>query len=90
MIYGRCSKILNAICLPKGPRQTVQTQIRLLLKKQSDEGLSLFAILTSILWIAAMITNILNVSKEVFKTLEHLLYIKIMTYIFKWHKWLMT
>ena len=44
-----CSKILNASCLPKWPRQTVQnkirlllqvqTNIRLLLKKQSDIGL---------------------------------------------------
>ena len=30
---------LNASCLPKRPRQTGQTQIRLLLKKQSDQGL---------------------------------------------------
>ena len=37
---GKCSKILNAICLPKRPRKTVQTQIRLLLKNQSDQGLS--------------------------------------------------
>ena len=33
------SKISNTSCLPKRPRQTVQTQIRLLLKKQSDQGL---------------------------------------------------
>ena len=38
-IYYICSKILNTSCLPKRPRQTVQTQIRLLLKKQSDQGL---------------------------------------------------
>ena len=31
--------VLNANCLPKRPRQTVQTQIRLLLRKQSDQGL---------------------------------------------------
>ena len=37
--YGKCSKISNTSCLPKRPRQTVQTQIRLLLKKQSDQGL---------------------------------------------------
>ena len=30
-MYGRCSKILNASCLPKSHRQTVQTKIRLLL-----------------------------------------------------------
>ena len=29
-IYGRCSKISNTSSLPKNPRQTVQTQIRLL------------------------------------------------------------
>ena len=47
--YGECSKISNTSCLPKfkRPRQTVQTQIRLLLQKSS--GSSLFAILTSIL-----------------------------------------
>ena len=33
------SKISNTSCLPKKPRQTAQTQIRLLLKKQSDQGL---------------------------------------------------
>ena len=38
-IYGRCSKIFNTSCLPKRPKRTVQTQIRLLLKKQSDQGL---------------------------------------------------
>ena len=35
--YGKCSKISNTCCLPKSSRQTVQTQIRLLLK--SDQGL---------------------------------------------------
>ena len=33
------SKISNTSYLLKGPRQTGQTQIRLLLKKQSDQGL---------------------------------------------------
>ena len=37
--YGKCSKIINTSCLTKRPRQTVQTQIRLLLKKQSDLGI---------------------------------------------------
>ena len=37
--YGKCSKMSKSSCLPKRPRQTVQTQIRLLLKKQSDQGL---------------------------------------------------
>ena len=32
-------KIFNTCCLQKRPVQTVQTQIRLLLKKQSDQGL---------------------------------------------------
>ena len=36
--YGKCSKILNTSSLPKRSRQTGQTQIRLLLKKQSDQG----------------------------------------------------
>ena len=33
------SKNLNTIYLPKRNRQTVQTQIRLLQKKQSDQGI---------------------------------------------------
>ena len=40
--YGKCSKILNASCLLKRTRQTVQTQIRLPLQKQSDQGLLCF------------------------------------------------
>ena len=39
LMYGKCSKISNTSHLPKKPSQTVQTQIRLLLKKQSDQGL---------------------------------------------------
>ena len=35
----KCSKISNNNCLLKGPRQAVQAQIRLPLKKQSDQGL---------------------------------------------------
>ena len=37
--YGKSSKILNTSWLQKRSRQTVQTKIRLLLKKQSDQGL---------------------------------------------------
>ena len=37
--YDKCSKVLKTNCLPKRTRQTVQTQIRLLPKKQSDQGL---------------------------------------------------
>ena len=37
--FGKSSKISHTSCLPKRPRQTAQTQIRLLLKKQSDQGL---------------------------------------------------
>ena len=37
--YGKCSKISNTSSLPKRDRQKVQTQIRLLLKKPSDQGL---------------------------------------------------
>ena len=47
--YGKCSNFSDTSCLLKRSRQTVQTQIRLLRKKQSDRGSSLFAILTSIL-----------------------------------------
>ena len=35
----KCFKISVTKCLPKRPRQTGQTQIRLLLMKQSDQGL---------------------------------------------------
>ena len=38
-MYIKCSKISNTNHLPKRSRQTGQTQIRLLLKKQSDQGL---------------------------------------------------
>ena len=38
-IDGCCSKILITNCLPERLRQTAQTLIRLLLKKQSDRGL---------------------------------------------------
>ena len=37
--YGKCSKISYTSYLPKRPRQIGQTKIRLLLKKQSDQGL---------------------------------------------------
>ena len=37
--YRKFSKISNTSCLPKRPRQTVQTQIRLLFQKQSDQSL---------------------------------------------------
>ena len=37
--YGKCSKISNTSSLPKQPRQTAQTLIRLLPEKQSDQGL---------------------------------------------------
>ena len=38
IIYAKYSKLLSTHCLPKRSRQTVQTQIRLLLRKQSDLG----------------------------------------------------
>ena len=40
--YDKCSKISNTRCRQEQPRHTGQTQIRLLLKKQSDKGSSLF------------------------------------------------
>ena len=39
MAYSKCSKILNYSYLSKRHRQTVQTHLRLHLKKQSDLGL---------------------------------------------------
>ena len=47
--YDKVSKISNSSCQLNRPEQTAQTQIRLLLKKQTDQGLCYFAILTSIL-----------------------------------------
>ena len=41
--YGICSKISNISCLYSRPRQTVQSQIRLLLKKQSNQGLHCYS-----------------------------------------------
>ena len=37
--YSRCSKILNTSWQVKRSRQTVQTEIRLVLKKKSNLGL---------------------------------------------------
>ena len=57
-------------------KQTAQNQIRQHLKKQSDQGLDQFAILTSTLWIPAMKTKILfdnrKKKRKVFEILEHL------------------
>ena len=39
IVNSKCSKILNTSCRSKRPKQTEQTKIRLLLKKQSDQGL---------------------------------------------------
>ena len=69
--YVKCSKISNISCLPNSadPDQTA-----------SEEAVwsesSLFAILTSILWIPALKTNILFEcgNRKVFKSLEHLPY----------------
>ena len=65
MNYGKCTKIMNTSCLPKRPRQTVQTAP----KEAVWSEFSLFAILTSISWIPALITNILfqNRTRKVFK-----------------------
>ena len=38
-VYGKCVKISNTSCLLKQPKQTGQPQIRLLLKKHTDQGL---------------------------------------------------
>ena len=83
MKFGKCSKILNNSCLLKRPRQTVQTQIRLLLKKQSDQGLPcLLFYRNSLIWVCTVCysdkhfvnlkTNISleNKKRKVFKILE--------------------
>ena len=74
--YGKRSKILNTSCLPKRPRQTGQSQIRLLLKKQSDQGLPSLVFWQVFKWIPALNTNLLfeNRSRKVFEIFEHLLY----------------
>ena len=59
-VYCRCYKFSNTRWLPKRPGQTVLTQIRLLLKKQSDMGPPFL-----LLWIPALIANILfDIQKE--------------------------
>ena len=64
LIYSTCSKIVNSSCLPQKPRQTGQTQIRVFP----------VCFLRSILWVPAMITNILleNRKRKMFEILEHL------------------
>ena len=83
--YGRFSKLLNTSSLPKRPKQTdwVQTQTR---QKQSVPGSSLFAILTSILWISVLITSILFEirKRKVFEILD------LLTYIFVCLVWCLT
>ena len=39
LLYSKCAKFSNTCCLSKRSRQTTGTQIKLLLKKQSDQGL---------------------------------------------------
>ena len=58
-VYSKCSNILDTSCLPKRHRQTGQTQIRLLLKKQSDQGLPCLLFGQALLWFSALVTNIL-------------------------------
>ena len=71
--HGKFSNVSNTSCLPKQHRQTAQTQIRLLLKKQSDQGLPCLLFWNSF---PALKTNILfeNRKRKVFKNLEHLPY----------------
>ena len=71
--YGKCFKISKIKWLQKRSRQTVQIQTNSLEAVWS--GPSMFAILTSILWISALITNILfeNRKGKVFEILEYFL-----------------
>ena len=66
-MYGWCTKILNNRCMTKRPRQKASVEA-------VWSGSSLFAILTSTLWISAPITNILveNRKRKPLKILEHL------------------
>ena len=58
-VYGKCFNVLTQVACQKGIyRQTVQTQIRLLLKKQPHQGLPCLLIQTSILRLPVLITNI--------------------------------
>ena len=71
--YGKCSKISNTNCLPKGSRQAGQTQIRLLLKKQSDHDLPCLLFWLAFCEFQAVKTNFLfeNRKRKVFKILEY-------------------
>ena len=46
-VYGKCLKFRTHVACPKRPRLTGQTQIRLLLQKQSGQGLPCYLSLTS-------------------------------------------
>ena len=60
--YGKCYKILNSSCLPKGPKQTAKTQIRLFLKKHPDQVFSVFYS-DKLFWIPVLKTNMLLIEK---------------------------
>ena len=57
--YSKCFKVLNTSFLPKRRRQTAQTQIRLLLKKQSDHGIPCLLFKQAFYEISALKTHIL-------------------------------
>ena len=61
-----CSKIANTSCLPKRPRQTGQSLIRLLLKKQSDQGLPWL-----LFWQESLKINILFVREPKEKSIQN-------------------
>ena len=67
--YGKHSKISNSSCLPLKPGQTWQTQIKLPIKKQSDQGLPCLIFWQAFCDFPALITNILieNRKRKCFK-----------------------
>ena len=78
--YGNCSKILNTRGLPIRPEQTRQTQLSLLMKKQSDQGPLCLLCYSDKHFVNTIpdikLTFYLRTEKEVFGILEHLPYFK--------------
>ena len=73
---SKCSKLTNTSCFPKRSRQTGQTQIRLLLQKQSDQSLPCLLFL-HFFEFQPKKTNIVfeNRKRKVFEILEYLPYL---------------
>ena len=73
--YSKSSQILKARFLPKRPSQTAQTLIRLLMRKQSDQGLPCLLFWQAFCEFLPWKPTFYSRTEKVFEILEHLLYI---------------